>query len=324
MAKIPAINKVAFLVHRKLDELQDRKRSSVSKMPYTTESTAAVIRDFKTYTDDDNKLSPIPPQYREASRRYIAELDGKSEDELHAMYNEELAKKHKEDDQNSFFNKPSAEADFDYWSKMAHWTLDEAIALSFGKSPNVVNEANLSKIVSWTSPFVREYQKTTELAKRAVVWEKLFDPVIPKLFIKWAKDTDIPLPDELVEKVEVRSGKLLDWKKMYEELLEKNNNNVQIANATIAEKDAEIAELQSQAGGEKSLGTKERESLLKMVIAMAVDGYGYETDDKRSPIPQQISDALARRGTSLDVGTVRKWLKEAAEHFPGPQDDDVA
>lgn len=36
------------------------------------------------------------------------------------------------------FNLPSANADFVHWAKAAHWTLDEAIALSFGKEPEIV------------------------------------------------------------------------------------------------------------------------------------------------------------------------------------------
>jgi hypothetical protein len=37
------------------------------------------------------------------------------------------------EEQALFFNQPQAAADYVHWSKMAHWTLDEAIALSFWK-----------------------------------------------------------------------------------------------------------------------------------------------------------------------------------------------
>jgi hypothetical protein len=39
------------------------------------------------------------------------------------------------DENQRVFNRPSAVADFDYWSRMSYWTLDEALALSFGKAP---------------------------------------------------------------------------------------------------------------------------------------------------------------------------------------------
>jgi hypothetical protein len=48
----------------------------------------------------------------------------------------------------NFFNQPDAVADYDHWSKTAHWTLDEAIALSFGKAP----EAAFCRPITVTSP----------------------------------------------------------------------------------------------------------------------------------------------------------------------------
>lgn len=260
--------------------------------------------------------------YIAAVERYREELGNLTEEELRRLYEEERKKKLAEDDKERFFSQPAADADFDYWSKMSHWTLDEAVALSFGKSPAIVNKKSLSSLQGWLSPFIEEYNKTLELAQRAIPWKKLFDPVMPSLFIKWARDNEIPIPDELVEKVESRSGALVDWKKMYDELLEKNNNNVQIANDIIANKDAEIAGLVAQAPVNKALGTREKDSLLKLVIVMAVAGYGYDPKAKRSPIPQQIADDLAERGMPMDVDTVRKWLREAAELLPSSPNDE--
>lgn len=69
----------------------------------------------------------------------------------------------------------------------------------------------------------------------------------------------------------------------------------------------------------KPLSDKERTSLLKMVIGMAVDTYGYDPKTKRSPIAGEIASALQLRGISLDEDTIRKWLKEAAQHLPSDQ-----
>ena len=65
------------------------------------------------------------------------------------------------------------------------------------------------------------------------------------------------------------------------------------------------------------LGTKERESLLKIIIGMARGGYVYDPKLNRSAVPQEIASDLAKHGVPLDVDTVRKWLKEAAEFLPG-------
>jgi hypothetical protein len=66
----------------------------------------------------------------------------------------------------------------------------------------------------------------------------------------------------------------------------------------------------------KQLGTKERESLLKMIIGMARGGYAYDPKLNRSAVPQEIANDLAKHGVALDVDTVRKWLREAAEFLP--------
>jgi hypothetical protein len=82
---------------------------------------------------------------------------------------------------------------------------------------------------------------------------------------------------------------------------------------------ARIRELeagQADSSAEKPLGAKERESLLKIVIGIAVDSYKYDPKLSRSAVPQEIADDLAKCGVVLDVDTVRKWLREAAELLP--------
>ena len=240
-----------------------------------------------------------------------------SDGELDALKRAEMEKQHLEDDQRQFFNQPRAAADFDYWSKMTHWTLDEAIALSFGKAPEVVNEKSLKGAVPWVSPFVREYRRTRELADRALAWKQLYDPILSALFVKWAQDNHIPVPDDLVASVEARSEAFFDWKARYEGLLAQNNANVEKENELIEAAKSRIAELENTAKQPKQLHTKERESLLKLVIGMAVSGYAYDPDAARSPTTSEIADDLVKSGVPLDEDTVRKWLREARELLPG-------
>ena len=61
------------------------------------------------------------------------------------------------------------------------------------------------------------------------------------------------------------------------------------------------------------LSTKERGSLLKLIIGMAIDGYGYVPTDLKSAIPKEISDILASHAMTISDDTVRKYLKEAVE-----------
>lgn len=56
----------------------------------------------------------------------------------------------------------------------------------------------------------------------------------------------------------------------------------------------------------------ERKSLVKMVFAMAVDGYGYDPDAKKSPIPNEIEIAAAKADIGITHDTIKKWLQEGA------------
>ena len=66
----------------------------------------------------------------------------------------------------------------------------------------------------------------------------------------------------------------------------------------------------------KPLHTRERQTLLKMVIGMAMEQYGYNPKANRNDATAHIASDLSLSGLSIDPDTVRKWLKEAAELLP--------
>lgn len=66
------------------------------------------------------------------------------------------------------------------------------------------------------------------------------------------------------------------------------------------------------------LGTRERDTLLKLVIGMAIAGYKYSPDTGRSSAPAEIASDLEQMGISMTDDTVRKWLKEARALLPRP------
>src|SRR5262249_45022834 len=91
---------------------------------------------------------------------------------------------------------------------------------------------------------------------------------------------------------------------------------------SIASLRSRVAELEDQLSKqgdtvEKPLGTRERDTLLKLVIGLAIGGYGYDPKAGRSEKPTEIATDLAERGIALDTDTIRKWLKQAAELLPG-------
>jgi hypothetical protein len=60
------------------------------------------------------------------------------------------------------------------------------------------------------------------------------------------------------------------------------------------------------------LTTRERQTAYKLILGMALGGYGYDPKAKRSTTVTEIVADLAQRGISITDDTARKWLKEAA------------
>jgi hypothetical protein len=280
---------------------------------------------------------------------YRSELRALSAAALEAQVLEEQIKEREEQTQRAeaeerarYYNQPGANPDFVHWSRAAHWTLDEAIALSFGKAPELVRWDQVQHLVN-VSPFAFQYARRRDLALRAAHWQQLFDPVLPGIFIAWCKRNDISVPTELEAAVTARGVQVADWRKRYEEAqaaAEKSDKDwaefarkqrddwsgvVKDRDELIASLQARVTELETQLSRpqdekvEKLLRTRERESLLKLVIGMAVGGYGYDHAAKRSEQPASIADDLSRLGVGLDIDTVRKWLKQASELLPPEQ-----
>lgn len=108
------------------------------------------------------------------------------------------------------YNLPSAEADFEHWAKMDHWTFDEALVLLLRKDPRVLTRSVLKEELSrdqgftlFTGPqrpksaFLRSYEDLRQLAERATVMKG--PRLRPVDVLMWAHRTGaIAPPAELV------------------------------------------------------------------------------------------------------------------------------
>lgn len=61
------------------------------------------------------------------------------------------------------------------------------------------------------------------------------------------------------------------------------------------------------------VSTRERNTLLKMVLGMAIGGYGFAPEAARSEVPGEIAGDLQKQGLDVSDDTVRKYLKEATQ-----------
>jgi hypothetical protein len=278
-------------------------------------------------------------RYAEVSA-YKKQLQTMPERDLVALYNEEKVKEIAElqaeaerNERTSFFNLPTSAADFEHWGKAACWTLEEAVALSFGKEPTLVNW-NRIKEHSRISAFVREYSRLRDLALRAKLTQQLFDLVLPGFYVAWARRNDISFPSKLEAVVLAHGHRVADWKTEYDELEKLANETIDAANERLAAEAKKMSDLiqeretlkqkidqleaehTSQPTSEKPLSTKERDTLLKLILGMAIEQYNYDPEAPRSEAFKNIHDDCAGLGLSLDTDTIRKWLKEAAQRRP--------
>ncbi len=68
-------------------------------------------------------------------------------------------------------------------------------------------------------------------------------------------------------------------------------------------------------GPSKSQSPIERQNMLKVIYVMAIKGYGYKPDDKRSSAIAEIVSDLSLEGLQVSDDTIRRYLKEAREHL---------
>ena len=93
----------------------------------------------------------------------------------------------------------------------------------------------MQKFSSLGSPFVAQYARRRDLAMRALHWKQLFDPVLPGIFLAWAKRTDIAVPADLVETVQQRGVQVSDWKTLYDEAMALRKRESEAAESQIAD-----------------------------------------------------------------------------------------
>jgi hypothetical protein len=125
----------------------------------------------------------------------------------------------------------------------------------------------------------------------------------------WAEAYESEVADHVATKED-----LLSLSKFAAQTLEQQN-------AERAEHAAELEVLRRElAAAPKELKARERETVLKLLIAAVMDFHGYDPKAARSPIPGQLVAATERFGVPVSDGSVLKWLRAAADLLPPEAD----
>ena len=248
---------------------------------------------------------------------------------------EDLATRQAAEERKRFYHLPGAQGDFSEYSKLAYWTLDEAVALSLAKNPKVVNWKSVCAYTH-TSSFAKEYEKRREVISRALWAKQLYDPIYPTIFLAWAKTKFAPLPTELLQAALDDGVSLTGWKDLYEGLVTTSKQNLanqatqnqkhveaiaQLYKAKLEEVYAELgtarlevhalkleAETDNSAPKtEQPLRESERRNLQAMLSLCAIRAYGYDPNKKNSA-STDIHNQLASVDYEISVDAIHRQL----------------
>jgi len=322
VARLPAFDPIDYLIHARFPLLK---------------VAIASIENPKVQFDGGR-------EFVAAAERYLTELEALTPEDLNARVADQKAKdkeaarqKAEQDEARRWYNLPNAMADYDHWAKMAMWSIDEGVALSLDRDPRFVSWKRISAHLQ-VSPLAATFADRRNIAMRALSAGQLWQTTPAGVFLAWAARMNLSVPDGLTGAVTALGVQIDDWKSRYDQAAEvvgTTRKELLDTEALLVTKDVEILELRSTiedlrsriedlestsaSKTDKSLGAKERESLLKMVIGMAISYYGYDPSAARAPQTQQVAGDLDRAGIPLDVDTVRKYLNEAKEFLPGKE-----
>lgn len=174
---------------------------------------------------------------------------------------------------------------YNFWAKMAAWKREEAVCLSLNVDPRFMKLTH--QPIDKIKLFTQCYSDVNDLYGRAYNRYDLHDPVRPESYLAWAKKHDVNFPAEL--------ERLLPGKESSE------SSDLAIVKAAIAN---------------KPVGARERDTLLKIIIGMAIAGYKYKPDAPRNDAIADIQGDLDKLGIPVSDDTIRKWLNEARELLP--------
>ena len=190
-------------------------------------------------------------------------------------------------------SKQKALPDFAYWAKVSLWTIEQATALLIGEDPDAIIDS--SGLAPACPPETRDrYQKMFRLLDSHIRHSGIAFSQPPTEIIECAIHTKVDPPSALVEAVRAQGRTLIEKR--------------------TAARDRSESEATAQS---KALGERERKTLLRMIIGMAIGGYGYDPDAARSDTPRSIADDLSSLGIDISDQTVREKLKDACAFLPG-------
>ena len=216
-----------------------------------------------------------------------------------------------EHDAKLYHNRQSA--DFIAWRR-PFWTVHESTSLLLGKDPDLIDPEAL-KADEERSVFAWFYAYLRTLIGRAQNAKEIPNPIRPRILLEWADANNIRYPEDLGEAAADSSSETEDYRWLYNSTLEQND----ILKEEIKSLRSDLGRLKRQqevlpsteTQPRKSDWTRERNTLLTTILAMAVKRFGYRPGKPYQTAARSIEDAIAEVGCTVTAQTILGKLREA-------------
>lgn len=260
----------------------------------------------------------------EAMQRYREELGQKTAEEIAALWMAEKQAELAAAEAGRFFNQPWARRpDYAHYGRMPYWTLDEAVALSFGRDPARVTLKSV-KPYAPTSSFAAEYVKRAEEVKRAAQAGLIRDPVSPVDFLERALATGWTIPSELTAAARTAGDITRDWRQEYQTLRRDSAMREANLEAALAESKSSLdqarLEIESQKLTNKRKSEPRQSDMSKRLntackIAFGLFKLKYKCNllDAATPSAKKITEDLLNVGVSVDDKPLMDYLRQGSE-----------
>lgn len=251
----------------------------------------------------------------ERADRYEDELDDLTEDELASRFavlveaqqvkNRAKGLAH---DRERFFNGPAAGADFAYWCSVPLWAPEEAVALSLGKDPNVVNRATLADLAPDTSPFASEFHRRLTVVQRSIEAKNLAERVAPAMLVEMMIELGWKFPSQFPDMAQRPNGE---------------SEQAVALEARIAELEGQLALLASNQAKyltpTDQMASKRPATLYAIIRGLAINRFGWPNAPK---VVAKMISSLDLAGVSISDDTLSDVLADAERWSDGKPKSD--
>lgn len=179
------------------------------------------------------------------------------------------------------------------WVRRSVWSPQEAVLILSGREPSAMLIEYLDKMSSYArekSEFANAYFLTLEVMQTAIDVGEISTPGRPLEYIQWYDKTKTEFDEELrLNVLEIHDPKA--FKALKGDQVSSSREKYDLLNS-------------------------ERNSLLTLIAAMAIEGYKYDPKAKRNEATSDIQSDAELLGLPLDQKTILKWLREACKLLP--------